>query len=124
MHRKHKAILAAAVLIALAAVYFLFNPYSSRFFPKCLFRELTGWKCPGCGSQRSFHSMLHGDIAAALTMNIWLPFASAYVALIVMAMLFSDRKSRFTAAVTNKYLFFAFLLFTLLWFVLRNICGV
>ncbi|MGP1467335.1 MAG: DUF2752 domain-containing protein [Porphyromonadaceae bacterium] len=124
LQKKHKTILAAAVLIALAAVYFLFDPYTGRFFPKCFFRMLTGWECPGCGSQRALHSLLHGDIVTALRQNMWIPFATLYIVLLTIAMLFFSRKSRFTAAITNKYLLFAFLLFTLLWFVVRNIYGV
>ena len=124
LKKKHKTILAAAVLIALAAVYFLFDPYTGIFFPKCIFRMLTGWECPGCGSQRALHSLLHGDIVTALRQNMWIPFATLYIVLLTIAMLFFSRKSRFTAAITNKYLLFAFLLFTLLWFVVRNIYGV
>lgn len=37
--------------------------------PPCPLRTLTGLYCPGCGSTRALHDLLHGDIAGALAMN-------------------------------------------------------
>lgn len=124
LHRKHKIILTAAVLLALAAVYFMFDPNTEVAFPKCGFYVLTGWKCPGCGSQRALHALLHGDVLAAFRLNMWIPVAIIYIAFVVAAMLFGKQDSRFSEIVTNKYLLAAFLVFTLLWFVLRNVYGV
>ncbi|SPE58798.1 conserved membrane hypothetical protein [Verrucomicrobia bacterium] len=65
---------AAWVLPALAAtagavVLFLFDPNHSHFYPLCLFHQTTGLLCPGCGSLRSLHQLLHGHLAAALHYN-------------------------------------------------------
>lgn len=124
LHRKHKIILTAAVLLALAAVYFMFDPNTEGAFPKCGFYVLTGWKCPGCGSQRALHALLHGDVLAAFRFNMWIPVAIIYIAFVVAVMLFGKQGSRFSEIVTNKYMLAAFLVFTLLWFVLRNVYGV
>lgn len=35
----------------------------------CVFYELTGLYCPGCGSGRAASALLHGDLAAALGHN-------------------------------------------------------
>ncbi len=123
-HRKHIGILTAAVLLALAAVYFFFDPNTEGVFPKCAFFVLTGWKCPGCGSQRALHALLHGDIAGAFHMNMWIPVAAIYIVLMMIALFFSNRNSRYSKIVTNDYLFATFLLFTIAWFVLRNVYGV
>lgn len=48
---------------------FLFDPAGSAFFPPCPFHWATGWHCPGCGSLRAAHLLLHGDAPAALRMN-------------------------------------------------------
>jgi len=53
---------------ALAAVYH-WNPESAGFFPACPLRALTGYYCPGCGSTRALHQLLHGNIAAAFSYN-------------------------------------------------------
>ena len=74
---------AASVSAAAAAavVLFVFDPATAWFFPPCLFRALTGHPCPGCGTLRAFHALLHGDVAGALRLNaltvIGLPLAVA-----------------------------------------------
>ena len=56
--------------IALGATYlFIFEPGKTGFFPACPFRTLTGFTCPGCGSTRGLHRLLHGDIISALEFN-------------------------------------------------------
>ena len=63
--------LALAGVAALAGGAFLyrFDPATSLLFPPCPFRVATGWHCPGCGSLRAFHALLHGDAARALALN-------------------------------------------------------
>src|SRR5258705_13398139 len=56
--------------IALAATYlFIFEPGKTGFFPACPFRTLTGFSCPGCGSTRGLHRLLHGDVIGAFEFN-------------------------------------------------------
>ncbi len=67
-----------ATLAAGAVYLYLFEPGKSGFFPACPFRMLTGFNCPGCGSTRGLHRLLHGDVVAAFEFNplliISLPF--------------------------------------------------
>ena len=37
--------------------------------PPCPLYALTGWYCPGCGSARCLHALLHGELALAFAMN-------------------------------------------------------
>lgn len=57
-------------LLTLGLVYFFFNPMQYTFFPECPFYELTGLYCPGCGSQRAFHALLHGHLLQAAGFNL------------------------------------------------------
>lgn len=73
---KSVAMLAA---VAVGAVLLeLFDPATSGIFPPCPFRYLTGWYCPGCGSLRAIHQLLHGNLRAAWALNpltvVLLPF--------------------------------------------------
>jgi len=56
----------------------LFDPAHSLIFPPCPLRYFTGLYCPGCGSLRAMHALLHGDLRQAFAMNsltvILLPF--------------------------------------------------
>ena len=42
----------------------------------CLFRLLTGWRCPGCGITDCFLHLLHGQFRAALSDNLGLTAAA------------------------------------------------
>jgi hypothetical protein len=56
-------------LVLAGAVLFVFNPAQSGFYPFCLFHRTTGLLCPGCGSLRALHQLLHGNIVMALRCN-------------------------------------------------------
>jgi hypothetical protein len=38
-------------------------------FPECPFHRLTGLYCPGCGTIRAIHALLHGDPLSAFRYN-------------------------------------------------------
>jgi hypothetical protein len=59
------------VLVGAVGVILLrvFNPATAGFFPPCPVRYLTGLYCPGCGSLRAMHALLHGDLLQAWAMN-------------------------------------------------------
>ena len=56
-------------VIAGLAVLYCFPVDRYPIYPRCIFHELTGLDCPGCGSLRSVQCLLHGDIAAAFRFN-------------------------------------------------------
>jgi Protein of unknown function (DUF2752) len=66
--RKQFAVVVAAAAAALTVLR-IFDPASSSFFPPCPLRYFTGWYCPGCGSLRALHQLLHGNLHAAWAMN-------------------------------------------------------
>ncbi|MBP6311609.1 MAG: DUF2752 domain-containing protein [Flavobacteriales bacterium] len=49
-------------------VFYFIDPASGRLF-SCPLNELTGLLCPGCGSQRALHALLHGEPFAAMHHN-------------------------------------------------------
>jgi hypothetical protein len=51
------------------AIVYWFDPVGAAWYPKCPFHLLTGWHCPGCGSSRAAHALLHGDLQGALAYN-------------------------------------------------------
>jgi hypothetical protein len=77
VRRRRVGILAGVFLLA---VLFFFDPETSSFYPPCLFRTFLGTQCPGCGSLRAAHQLLHGNFAEAWALNkpllIALPLAA------------------------------------------------
>ncbi|PJK11573.1 hypothetical protein CO614_04165 [Lysobacteraceae bacterium NML120232] len=53
--------------------------------PGCPFSLLTGIYCPGCGSTRCLHALVHGDIPTALTMNPLLVISLPVLALMTLS---------------------------------------
>jgi hypothetical protein len=70
---------AGIVSAALVALYF-FPPGEYAFYPRCIFHLTTGLLCPGCGSLRATHQLLHGDLAAAFLLNPLLLFLMGWLA--------------------------------------------
>jgi hypothetical protein len=52
-------------LIVLAIV----DPATNPIFPPCMWRVATGLLCPGCGSARAIHAVMHGHVNVALQAN-------------------------------------------------------
>jgi Protein of unknown function (DUF2752) len=61
-------IILVIVILGMLSLYFFWNP-EVDIFPKCPFYSLTGIYCPGCGSQRATHQILHGYFIEGLRHN-------------------------------------------------------
>jgi len=67
---KVKHLIIGIFCISLISLYYFYNPEGKLFpFPKCPFFSLTGLHCPGCGSQRALHQLLHFNIIQTLNHN-------------------------------------------------------
>ena len=80
MYRRSTIVVIWSLIIAGAAYLFFFEPGKSGFFPACPFRLLTGFLCPGCGTTRALHQILHGHFGTAFTLNPLLFFAIPFAA--------------------------------------------
>lgn len=79
IYRRSTVIAIWLALLAGAAYLFVFEPGKSGFFPICLFRFFTGFTCPGCGSTRAMHQILHGHIETAFMLNPLLLLAMPFM---------------------------------------------
>ena len=77
-----RALPAAVGLAGLAAgtVLYTVDPYDGGY-PTCPMLATTGLYCPGCGSLRAAHDLLHGDLAGALARNPLAVLAVPYLVL-------------------------------------------
>ena len=69
IYRRATVIVIWSLLLAGAVYLYVFEPGRTGFFPPCVFRALTGFTCPGCGSTRALHQILHGHFVAAFMLN-------------------------------------------------------
>lgn len=111
------------VVVAIGAiVYYTLDPATNPF-PRCPFLTLTGWQCPGCGSQRAIHSLLHLDIAAAWRYNALLVASIPYVLLLVGVEWCGRRKGRLYRVLNSEVLIWSYFALVVVWWVARNIFG-
>ena len=118
--KRHTLWIVLSVVIALGVVYFAFDPTSSHLFPRCPFLTLTGLRCPGCGSQRALHSLLHGEIVRAAHYNLLLTLSLPFVATTLVAETNRERWPRLYRRINSQAAIYATLAVTCLWWVARN----
>lgn len=111
----------AVVMLAAISVYFYFDPNDSAFFPRCPFLSLTGYQCPGCGSQRAIHALLHGDFAAAWGKNALLVASLPLLFLLVFSEMTRTRFPRLYRRVNSGIVIKGCFVVVVVWWILRNL---
>lgn len=79
MQKSGPILLASILVLAVFFIYSILDPASNSIFPNCPFLSLTGFQCPGCGSQRATHQLLNGNILAAFQYNPLFVIAIPYI---------------------------------------------
>lgn len=60
----------AVAAVGAAATLLAFDPNEPGHYPTCPFLATTGLHCPGCGTLRAVHALLHGDVGRAVDLNL------------------------------------------------------
>ena len=55
--------------VAAMILLYLYNPAQVKGLPQCPSLATTGYYCPGCGSTRATHQLLHGTVTLAWRYN-------------------------------------------------------
>ena len=121
-----KILIIALIGLAFGGLFYLYsfyNPSQHSFFVPCPFKYATGLNCPGCGSQRAIHQLLHLNIGAAFKLNpllvLSLPLLFAGLGIKVWNYLFNT-KYRVKLFYSNLFIY-SFFIITILFWIFRNI---
>ena len=122
--KKKITILVSLLFIALGFFYkFFFYDYI-EWFPKCPFKTITGYQCPGCGSQRAVSSLMNLDILNALKENSLLIISIPYLLFYYILELNNNEtpeilqlKKRFFGVTAIRFI----LIIIILFWIIRNI---
>lgn len=113
---------AVAVLVAvIICIYYYGHDPSAGGAPRCMFRIFTGYDCPGCGSQRAIHSLLHGHPLQAWHYNPFIFFAVPIGALYLFIETWRDRFPRLYTAANRPTILILIAVSVVLWWILRNL---
>ena len=107
--------------IVVVLIYYAYDPAASRWFPRCPFLLLTGLQCPGCGSQRAVHSLLHLDVMSALHYNSLLVVSLPAVLFLCYVELMRERRPRLYTSVHRPAVIWTVFTLFMLWWIGRNV---
>lgn len=112
-------LLLAVIVLTITAYYFYFS--SLGFLPnvQCILNKATGLYCPGCGGQRAFHALLHGQIITAVQNNLLIFLVLPLVGLKLLEEMIE--KKIFPPVFYARKIVLPIILFVILFFIIRNI---
>ena len=121
-----KLCLTLAVILLSGVVLYYLNPTQYWFMPKCPFKLITGFSCPGCGIQRAVHAILHGEFAEGIKYNYYLSYSGPYAMAFIIEWMMPIGKARekLSNVIENKYVVNFYILSFTIWLVLRNILNI
>lgn len=109
-------------VVAVVVLFFL-DPSQHALMPKCVFKLLTGYSCPGCGFQRAVHAFLHGDVMGAVRFNLFLVVGVPYLLIVAVASIIpkTERTAAFRRFAFHKCWVYLYVTLFCIWWVVRNI---
>ena len=116
----------APLILLVAGVFVVFYYHvdpsaADSITPRCAFRVLTGYDCPGCGAQRAFHALLHGDVSDAWAYNPYIFFALPVALVYILTDAMPRRAVRLRRILYHPVAVAVILVSVLGWWILRNI---
>ncbi|MBQ6680812.1 MAG: DUF2752 domain-containing protein [Prevotella sp.] len=108
------------VAVALAVVYYCYEPTPDALYPKCIFVRLTGWQCAGCGMQRAVHSLLHLRFAEAFHYNAYFVIVLPLLLALLFQYYWRSCLPRFHAVLTSQPVLWLLGISALIWWIARN----
>lgn len=123
MTRRVKLTLTISGIVALAAILLLyagFNPADNPF-PRCVFLSLTEFKCPGCGSQRALHALLHAEFGQAWHYNPLLIISIPFLALLAFSQVMKRRFTKLYNNLNGGMVIWTVFIIVIAWWIFRNI---
>ncbi|MBR3713959.1 MAG: DUF2752 domain-containing protein [Bacteroidales bacterium] len=117
------AIAVIVLVTVMVVVYRNNNPLENKWFPKCGFYVVTGYKCPGCGGQRAVHYLLNGEFRESFKQNPLFHVGWIYIitVLILKSPLMYPKHTRLLNALTGLYACIIWLVGIIAFWILRNI---
>jgi uncharacterized membrane protein (GlpM family) len=104
-----------AIGLCLAVIIYLYDPAMSSILPPCPFHAITGLYCPGCGSSRAVHQLMHGHLVKAFDLN---PLMISFLPFMGWSLI---QQARGRQILTRPIWIWTILAVILIFWVLRNI---
>ena len=117
-----KIIFLDSFIVIISLMYYFLNKYFNIGIP-CLFYQITGLKCPGCGITRLIFSLIKLEFQQAFFYNplvfILLPFIGFYI--IYQEYLYITKKEEKIIKKIPSYIYYVLIIILIIYAILRNI---
>lgn len=113
-------VVVVVILAVLAVVYFFVDPMEVRWMPRCIWKVATGTDCPGCGSQRMAHALMHGDMHGAWHANAYALCMLPIIGGMLWLELFRKRHPRLYMRFHSPVVIRVLAASVLIWWIVRN----
>jgi hypothetical protein len=113
----------AALAVAAAGYIATVDPNQPGHYPTCPFLSVSGYYCPGCGSLRAVHDLIHGNPHAALARNPLTVLAAPFLLWSWIAWLYRSVTGRPVRWLAPPWLLWTLLVVVLAFWLLRNLPG-
>lgn len=81
--KKVLSIFSIGIFFVVIRYFYMNNPANNDTpFAICMTKRIANIDCPGCGGQRAFHQLLHGNFIEAGQLNIFIYFFAPLLAYI------------------------------------------
>lgn len=117
-----KVIIRDVLLLLILIGYYFLNKKTGFYIP-CIFHEITGYKCPGCGITHLVFALLKLNIHEAFISNplvfIYMPFIIFYFVYLDYLYIY-DKKDKILNKIPN-YIWIILIIITLIYGIIRNV---
>ncbi|MFA5554157.1 MAG: DUF2752 domain-containing protein [Phycisphaerae bacterium] len=122
LNTRYKIIIVFAAFIAVLLAVFVFNPAESKIFPPCPFKTITGFYCPGCGSLRAVHQLMHGHFIEAFRLNpLMVLFTVIMIAIFIAFLIPSEKIKHLRSRFSKMPIALIVLVIIVAYWLLRNL---
>lgn len=117
-----KVIIRDVLLLLILIGYYFINKKTNFYIP-CIFHEITGYKCPGCGITHLVFALLKLNIHEAFISNplvfIYMPFIIFYFVYLDYLYIY-EKKDKILKNIPN-WVWIVLIIITLLYGIIRNV---
>lgn len=117
---KKKILLSVFVLVI--GILFIFVYENLPFKIPCVFEEITGFYCPGCGVTRMVFALLHGDIRQAIAYNSFVMVLMPFIIVFALNRYYcwlKNKKDYWMKRIPD-WIWYLLIIFAILFGILRN----
>lgn len=117
----NKNIKTTLIITSILLILFLIIHFTHYYIP-CIFHEITGLYCPGCGITRMFLALLKGNIYAAFRYNMLVFCSLPLIIFFCIEYIYSKYKNKIPLyKKIPNYIWALIIVILIIWMIIRNI---